>query len=156
MDRFKENDIHWLKLLHLCLLKWDEATPEHISELETFYRMSGLQAEFQVFHAYARKNFNHVKTFHDLADAVVEKDISTMFPGVWDLVRIALCIPVSSASSERSFSALRRLKTYLRSTMGQQRLSNLAICHVEQEIATKLEYSDIIDTFASKERRMDL
>ena len=29
-DRFKENDIHWIKLLHLCLLKWDETTPEHI------------------------------------------------------------------------------------------------------------------------------
>ena len=65
-----------------------------------------------------------------------------LFPGVWDLVRIALYIPVSSASSERSFSALRRLKTYLRSTMGQ--LSNLVIVHIEQEIASKLDYSDII------------
>ena len=87
---------------------------------------------------------------------MVEKDISAMFPGVWDLVRIALCIPVSSASSERSFSALRRLKTYLRSTMGQQRLSNLAMAHIEQEIAHKVDYSQIIDIFASKERRMDL
>lgn len=78
-----------------------------------------------------------------------------MFPGVWDLVKIAVCIPVSSASSERSFSALRRLKTYLRSTMGQ-RLSNLAIVHVEQEVASKLDYSDIVDIFASKQRRMDL
>ena len=153
-DRFKENDIHWIQLLHLCLLKWDEATSNHISELETFYKLSGLQAEFQVFHAYARKNLTHVKTFHDLANAIVEKDISTMFPGMWDLVRIALCIPVSSASSERSFSALRRLKTYLRSTMG--RLSNLAMVHIEQEIANKVDYSDIIDIFASKERRMDL
>ena len=155
-DRFKENDIHWIQLLHLCLLKWDEATSNHISELETFYKLSGIQAEFQVFHAYARKNLTHVKTFHDLANAIVEKDISTMFPGMWDLVRIALCIPVSSASSERSFSALRRLKTYLRSTMGQQRLSNLAMVHIEQEIANKVDYSDIIDIFASKERRMDL
>ena len=40
--------------------------------------------------------------------------------------------------------------------MGQQRLSNLAMVHIEQEIASKLDYSDIIDIFASKERRMDL
>ena len=92
----------------------------HISELEHFYKISGLQAEFQVYHAYAKRNLSHVRTFHDLANAIVEKDISTMFPGVWDLVKIALCIPVSSASSECSFSALRWLKTYLRSTMGQQ------------------------------------
>ena len=84
------------------------------------------------------------------------KRIFLLFPGVWDLVRIAFCIPVSSAYSERSFSALIRLKTYLRSTMG--RLSNLAIVQIEQEIANKLDYSDIIDInfFASKERRMDL
>ena len=57
-DRFKENDIYWIQLLHLCLLKWNEATPEHISELETSYVLSDLQAEFQVFHAYARKNLS--------------------------------------------------------------------------------------------------
>ena len=62
-DRFKENDIHWIQLLHLCLLKWDETTSDHISELEIFYRISGLQAEFQAFHAYARKSLTNVKTF---------------------------------------------------------------------------------------------
>ena len=155
-DRFKENDIHWLKLLHECLLDWTNTNPEHISELEIFYKIQGLKAEFQVFHAYAKKNLNQMQTFLELANAMIEKDISAMFSGVWDLVKIALCIPVSSASSERSFSALRRLKTYLRSTMGQQRLSNLAIVHVEQEVASKLDYSDIVDIFASKQRRMDL
>ena len=41
-------------------------------------------------------------------------------------------------------NALRRLKTYLKSTMGQ-RLSHLAMVHIEQEIANKVDYSDIID-----------
>jgi hypothetical protein len=68
---------HWI-LLHLCLLKWDEVTSDHISELEIFYKLSGLHAEFQVFRAYARKNLTHVKVFHDLANAIVEKDISTV------------------------------------------------------------------------------
>ena len=144
-DRFKENDIHWLKLLHECLLDWTNTNPEHISKLETFYKIQGLQAEFQV---YAKKNLNQMQTFLELANTMIKKDISAMFPGVWDLVKIALCIPVSSASSERSFSALRRL------FMG--RLSNMAIVHVEQEFASKLDYSDIVDIFASKQRRMDL
>ena len=54
-----------------------------------------------------------IKTFHDLANEFIKRDLVEMFPGVWDLLQIALCIPVSSASPERSFSALRRLKTYL-------------------------------------------
>ena len=33
-----------------------------------------------------------MKTFHDLANAFIEKDISAMFPEVWDLARIALCV----------------------------------------------------------------
>jgi hypothetical protein len=49
-----------------------------------------------------------------------------MFPLVEALVRLLLVNPASSATAERSFSSLRRLKTYLRSTCGQRRLNNLA------------------------------
>ena len=157
-DRFKENDIHWLSLLYECLLEWNETLPEHIAEIEEFYKISNLQAEFQGFHAFARSNIDSlsIKTFHDLANEFMKRDLVEMFPGVWDLLRIALCIPVSSASPERSFSALRRLKTYLRNTMGQGRLSNLAIIHLEQELSSKIDCKDIIDIFASTNRRMDL
>ena len=40
---------------------------------------------------------------------------------------ILAVIPATLCSAERSFSALRRLKTYLRSTMGQQRVSNITL-----------------------------
>ena len=38
-------------------------------------------------------------------------------------------MPATNASCERSFSALRRLKTYLRSTMRQDRLNHLMLLH---------------------------
>ena len=44
---------------------------------------------------------------------------------VINVVHILAVIPAASCSAERSFSALRRLKTYLRSTIGQQRVSNV-------------------------------
>ncbi|ESN93135.1 hypothetical protein HELRODRAFT_89245, partial [Helobdella robusta] len=43
--------------------------------------------------------------------------------------RIFLTIPVTTCSSERSFSVFRRLKIYLRSTINQLRLNHLAILH---------------------------
>ena len=50
------------------------------------------------------------------------------------LVRLLIVCPASSAEAERSFSALRRLKTWLRSSMTQTRLNAVAVCHVHQNI----------------------
>ena len=55
-----------------------------------------------------------------------ENDPFDIFPEFSKVVHILAVIPATSCSAERSFSALRRLKTYLRSTLGQQRVSNIA------------------------------
>ena len=62
-----------------------------------------------------------------------------MFPQVEALIRLLLVNPASSATAERSFSSLRRLKTYLRSTCGLLRLNNLAICHVHKDLVDEDE-----------------
>ena len=49
------------------------------------------------------------------------------FPKLIQALKIAMTMGVSSASAERSFSSLRRIKTYLRTTMSQERLPNLAL-----------------------------
>ena len=68
-------------------------------------------------------------------------------------------IPATSCSSERSFSSLRRLKTYLRNTMGQERLSNLAIMSIETAFVNRViseDIEDIIKAFASNHSRHSL
>ena len=71
------------------------------------------------------------------------------FPTLLKLLQICLTIPVSTAECERSFSAMKRIKTYLRTTMSDERLSDLAILSIEKEISSKLVIDDIIDKFAS-------
>jgi len=44
-----------------------------------------------------------------------------------------LTIPISIASAERSFSKLKLIKSYLRSTMSQQRLKGLALLSIEKD-----------------------
>ncbi|CAM8882900.1 unnamed protein product [Rhodiola kirilowii] len=61
-----------------------------------------------------------------------------------------LTVPVTVASAERSFSKLKILKSYLRSTMSQERLNALALISIEHEFLEKLEYDILIDDFASK------
>ena len=84
----------------------------------------------------------------------VLSSMQTAFPDVFTLVRAALTIPVSSASAERSFSALKRIKIYLRSTMCEDRLTNLSIISIERDLSKYLDYDKVIDKFASVSRRI--
>ena len=81
---------------------------------------------------------------------IFESGLTDLFPNVWIALRIMLTLPVSVASAERSFSRLKLIKTYLRSNMGQERLSGLAIISIENEISSQMDYSRLIDLFAKE------
>lgn len=57
-----------------------------------------------------------------------------MFPSLKAIIQVVLTIPVSSCSSERSFSVLCWLHPWLRRTMGQSRLQHLAAMSIEKEV----------------------
>ncbi|XP_050507815.1 52 kDa repressor of the inhibitor of the protein kinase-like [Diabrotica virgifera virgifera] len=56
------------------------------------------------------------------------------FPNVHQMLRILAVLPVTTATNERSFSTLRRLKTYLRSTMSEDRLNGLASLNIHRDV----------------------
>ena len=68
---------------------------------------------------------------------------------------LRLTIPITSATSERSFSALRRVLTYLRSTMTEQRLNHCLLLHMHKHITDSLDIKSIAKEFiaTSEERR---
>ena len=68
--------------------------------------------------------------------------------------RILGTSPVTTYTCERSFSAMRRLKTYARSTMVSERLNGIALMHVHQEIFPDVE--KVIDLFSTKNRRLSV
>lgn len=87
---------------------------------------------------------------NDIAAAILPGK-ENFLPAVTTLLRLFGTIPVSNATAERSFSALKRLKTYLRSTMGEERLTGLALLHVNK--STEVDPDDIIELYASKKER---
>ncbi|KAL5170112.1 Zinc finger MYM-type protein 1 [Glycine soja] len=75
------------------------------------------------------------------------------FPNIYIAYRILLTISVTVATIERSFSKLKLLKSYLKSTMLQDRLNGLAILSIESEVLELLDYKTLIDDFATKKAR---
>lgn len=58
-------------------------------------------------------------------------------------LRIFVSTPATNCTVERSFSVLKRMKNYLRSTMSQERLNSLALLTIESDLTSSLEYEDI-------------
>lgn len=81
------------------------------------------------------------------------KEVDGSYPNAWIAYRILLTIHVTVAHAERSFSKLALIKSYLRSTMSQERLSGLAMLSIEKDMVAKLDYTNLINTFASKNAR---
>ena len=83
-----------------------------------------------------------------------ENEFVHAFPNVSVVFRLYLCLMISNCSGERSFSALKRVKNHLRSSMGQKRLNSLALLCIENDILQKIDTDDIIKSFAlSKSRK---
>jgi hypothetical protein len=75
------------------------------------------------------------------------------FPNACIAYRILLTIPVIVASVEKSFSKLKLIKLYLRSTISQEKLNGLTILSIEKKKLGNLEYKNLISNFASQKAR---
>jgi len=80
-------------------------------------------------------------------------NLSQTFTNVKIALRIYLCMMVSNASGERSFSKLRIVKGKLRSSMGQERLNMLALTSTEHELLRSLDFNDTIEELALAKAR---
>ena len=80
------------------------------------------------------------------------------FPNLVKLIRIAMTIAVSTAQCERTFSTLKLVKSYLRSTMGETRLTDLAVLSIEKELSCNINFDEVVTEFAGvdKNRRIIL
>ena len=74
-------------------------------------------------------------TLYEILDTVDP----VLYPSIETIFCIMLTMPVTSATVERSFSVLRRLKTYVRSTMNNDRLAALVLMHIHRQFPVDLD-----------------
>ena len=101
----------------------------------TFTDGSCLAAEFEVW----VRMLKSLKKVPDNIQDTLHTTNAALFPLLHCLIRLVCTFPITSCETERSVSTLRRLKTYMRSTMGQERLSALALIHVHYSMDINLE-----------------
>lgn len=150
-QRFTEKNVELMKAIRACSPQCDHfLEPVHLKPLIDNYKLDCESLEMESTLAKrtlaSKKMENTVDVFKELSP------LKEAFPTLLRLLQIALTICVSSASCERSFSALKRIKTYLRSTMLEERLVSLAVLSIEREIAQNLNLEDVIDRFCTKDK----
>lgn len=89
----------------------------------------------------------------EILQLIRDMQMEEAFPNFCIILRIFLTIPVSVASCERSFSKLKLIKTYLRYTMSQDRLTGLATLSIEKDLAARIQFQDTIEIFANSKCR---
>ena len=155
-------------------LQLQELLPQYVSVEESTDRImqaailyeDDLQQSMVVVKAQVQSWINYISQLENQNEDHFDKDKHTkpvplshwvklaqdqFLPTVAMLLRIFGTIPVSNATTERTFSKLKLLKTYLRTTMGQERLSGLALMSIHQDMKVKPEKA--INIFAYKKNR---
>lgn len=163
-ERFpEENDVSYsiFNLAPSSMKKLDQDEYERITngifnKYGTF--LENYQAESATWYHYYKTYKDASESISNVFDALKAAEI--FYPSVFRALCIGLIIPATTCTAERSFSTLRKVKTWLRSTMSEGRLDALCMMYIHRNLVNELIekgfYSEIIDRFGQDRRRLQL
>ncbi len=98
------------------------------------------------------------KTLESIYEVFQElSPLKAAFPNLFSLFQIILTMAVTSASCERSFSSMKRIKTWLRTTMTDNRLADLSVLSIERDLSSELSLDEVVTDFeVTGDRRITL
>ena len=151
-SRFDQQGFRVLQKLEVALLeKRDVQRSEVVNEMVQFYgddfnHKDHLEAQLAQLHAGSEKALDDVQAVLEYLQSMssAERDYYC------EVIKLVKLMPATNATSERSFSALHRLKTWLRSTTGQARLNWSMILHVHKDKTDRLPMSSVANEFSSR------
>jgi len=115
-----------------------------------------LETELGVF--FSRPDLHDYDKLIDLLKFILENNLDDVLGEITKLVKVLLTIPMTTTEPERCFSMLKRIKTFLRSTVNQESLIALAVISAEKAFfdSTPNIKEKVINLFGqTKARRMD-
>ncbi|XP_020967647.1 zinc finger protein 862-like [Arachis ipaensis] len=133
---------------------------EEISKLaEKFYPIDFPSNELNILKSqlqhYQHDIPNHLKgigTLSELCKKLQETGKSRTYHMVDRLIRLVLTLPVSTATTEKTFSAIKIVKTRLKSKMADEFLADNLVIYIEKELAAIFDTNSIIDDFENRKK----
>jgi hypothetical protein len=146
-NKFDENVIGIVLLMEKLFLSKELLNENELQDLTQYYSINydDLKAEQRL---YKTKMNDDKMNLSEATKFILENNFHVAFSAMNALYKILWTIPVNSCECERSFSSLRRLKTYLRNSMGQERLSGIALLNIEKDFEINLD--QIVRDFIAK------
>ncbi|GJR51158.1 zinc finger MYM-type protein 1-like protein [Tanacetum coccineum] len=118
-----------------------------------------LRSELEIFGIDMQNNqkLRKASTIAELCRSLVKTQKRETYYLFDRLIRLILTLPVSTATSERAFSAMKVCKNRLRTKMSDDFLADSLVVYIEKEIAEKIDSQSVIEEFKSvKGRRAEL
>ena len=167
-DRFSEVSTELLKNI-AALSPCDSFSQFNVSNLLAlgklypydFDRMEmiALEKELNMYYVIVRQDerFANLSGIAELARLMVDIKKHKTYPLVYRLLKLALVLPVATATVERCFSAMKIVKSDLRNKIGDEFLNAALICAIEKEALLNVTNDDVINQFQKmKSRRTQL
>ena len=86
-------------------------------------------------------------TVHDIYQLAYK--YKSIFPAVYKNYKLLLTVPVTVAMNERTFSKMKIIKNFLRSTMSGERLDNLIVLATEKDLSDKIDLNMALKAWAT-------
>ncbi|XP_060845960.1 zinc finger MYM-type protein 1-like [Rhopalosiphum padi] len=92
-------------------------------------------------------------SMHSLLEALIKSKLNDSFPNVEIALKLFVSIPCSNSSGERSFSVLKRVKNYQRTSLSNEKMSSLALMSIENNLLQCMDWNSFIKEFASQKAK---
>ncbi|CAN1841425.1 Zinc finger MYM-type protein 1 [Linum perenne] len=163
-SRFNEDTIRLLQLSVALDPKdsFKAFNADHICQLaEEFYPKDfdgrdilTLKTELPYYSEHVVRNSEfEVSSLAKLMEKLVTRRLDVQYIMICQLIRLVLTLTVSTATTERAFSAMKFVKTDIRNKMADDFLANSLMLFIERDYARKLDIDSIIDDFAKLKNR---
>ncbi|CAF1939544.1 unnamed protein product [Rotaria magnacalcarata] len=129
-------------------------------ESSTFLELTELKALCLMLQCDTSLLKNEIQVFKPMLNQSKSKNITDLFfetlpfqQAFPNIIRLTICsmtIPVSSTTTERTFSKMKLIKTIARNSMSDTRLSDLSLLAIERDIV--VDYENIIDAFVAQHK----
>ncbi|GAV74989.1 Dimer_Tnp_hAT domain-containing protein [Cephalotus follicularis] len=101
----------------------------------------------------SRAELSNVMGIGELAIKLVKLKMDDTYPLVYLLVKLALLLPVATATVERAFSSMKIMKTRLRNRMGDEWMNDSLVAYIERGILKTIDNDTIMNRFQNMKTR---